>query len=97
MQYSAGSFTGIINDWFAWILRPQRHARPVEGEFPSRAEFAQHTPETVLEYVVEPAGRAAMQIAQAARRFQHGRVQSYLFYVIAGTAALALLAWLGGR
>ncbi|HAB17491.1 MAG TPA: NADH-quinone oxidoreductase subunit H, partial [Verrucomicrobiales bacterium] len=25
MQYSAGSFAGIITEWFAWILRPVRH------------------------------------------------------------------------
>jgi len=96
MQYTAGSFAGIITEWFAWILRPRRHAHPVEGEFPPHAEFAQHTPETVLEHAVQPAGAAVMHLAQAARRLQHGGVQAYLFYVIAGAAALALLVWLGG-
>jgi hydrogenase-4 component B len=97
MQYTAGSFAGIITEWFAWILRPQRHAHPVEGEFPARAEFRQHTPETVLEFVVEPAGGLVMRLSRAARRLQHGRVQAYLFYTIAGVAVLALLVWLGGR
>jgi hypothetical protein len=60
------------------------------------AEFAQHTPETVLEYAVEPAGHAVMQLALAARRFQHGRVQAYLFYLPAAIAALALVIVLGG-
>ncbi len=94
MQYTAGSFAGIIVDWFAWVLRPQRHVRAPEGEFPARAEFAEHTPETVLELVVEPAGVAVLRAAQAARRVQHGRVQAYLSYVVAGAAALALLVWL---
>jgi hydrogenase-4 component B len=96
MQYTAGSFAGIITEWFAWILRPQRHARLPEGELPGRAAFAQHTPETVLEFVVEPAGGMVMRVARLARRFQHGRVQSYLVYAMAGAAALALLVWLGG-
>jgi hydrogenase-4 component B len=97
MQYTSGSFAGIITEWFAWILRPQRHEHPVESEFPARAEFAQHTPETVLEFVVEPAGSLVMRLSQAARRFQHGRVQAYLLYTVAGAAALALLVCLGGK
>jgi hydrogenase-4 component B len=97
MQYTAGSFAGIITEWFEWILRPLRHARAPEGEFPQHAEFAQHTPETVLEYAVEPAGGVVLRLAQAARRLQHGRVQAYLFYTIAGAVALALLVWLGGQ
>jgi hydrogenase-4 component B len=97
MQYTAGSFAGIIVEWFAWILRPQRHTTPVEGEFPARAEFAQHTPETVLEFIVEPAGDFVMRLSRAARRFQHGRVQAYLFYTVAGVAALALLVWMGAK
>jgi hypothetical protein len=38
-----------------------------------------------------------MRLSRAARRLQHGRVQAYLFYTIAGVAVLALLVWLGGR
>ena len=34
MQYTAGSFAGIITEWFAWILRPQRHVEPVLETFP---------------------------------------------------------------
>ena len=48
----------------------------------------------MLELVVEPAGVAVLRAAQAARRVQHGRVQAYLSYVVAGAAALALLVWL---
>jgi hydrogenase-4 component B len=96
MQYTAGSFAGIITEWFAWILRPQRHAHLPASEFPAHAEFAQHTPETVLEYAVEPASGLVMRLARTARRFQHGRVQAYLFYTVAGAAGLALIVWLGG-
>ena len=48
----------------------------------------------MLEYAVEPAGSAVMQLAQAARRFQHGRVQAYLFYLLVGAAALAVVVLL---
>jgi len=97
MQYTAGSFASIITEWFAWILRPVRHEqRPVEA-FPAQASFTQHTPETVLEYAVEPAGSAFLQLALAARRFQHGRVQAYLLYLLLGVAALAGLVLMGGE
>ena len=96
MQYTAGSFAGIITGWFAWILRPERHAHLPQGLFPSRASYAEHTPETVLEKVVEPAGGSVMAVARAARRLQHGRLQFYILYLVLGLAALALLVWMGG-
>jgi hydrogenase-4 component B len=64
--------------------------------FPANAAFEQHTPETVLEQIVEPAGTVVMRLSTAVRRLQHGRLQSYILYLLIGLAALALLAWLGG-
>lgn len=96
MQYTAGSFAGIITEWFAWILRPIKHEHRPKDFFQGRASSTSHTPETVLEYVVEPAGGAILQLALAARRFQHGRVQAYLLYLLAGTAALAIMVLWGG-
>ena len=96
MQYTAGSFARIITEWFAWILRPQRHEhRPVET-FPVHADFAEHTPETVLEYVIEPTGGAVMRMADVARQLQHGRLQAYLLYLVAGLAVLGGIVWFGG-
>ena len=96
MQYTAGSFAGIITGWFDWILRPQRHAHLPKGNFPAHADFAEHTPETVLEKVVEPAGALVLRASLAVRHLQHGRVQSYIFYLLLGLAALAVLAVMGG-
>jgi hydrogenase-4 component B len=96
MQYTVGSFAGIVTHWFAWVLRPQRHADPPTGLFPARASHVEHSSETVLQYVVEPAARAVLVISMAARRLQHGRLQAYIFYLVAGLAALALLAVAGG-
>jgi hydrogenase-4 component B len=96
MQYTAGSFAGIITEWFAWILRPIR-SRQIPGEaFPAHANSEEHTPETVLERVIEPAGAGVLRLAMVARRLQHGRLQAYLLYIVAGLAALAAVVLLGG-
>ncbi len=95
MQYTAGSFAATITGWFAWILRPQRDAEPPTGAFPARSRFDQHTPETILERVVEPAGSIVMRAAVGARKLQHGRIQAYILYVLIGVVGVALLAVIG--
>jgi hydrogenase-4 component B len=96
MQYTAGSFASTITEWFAWILRPQRHEhRPVQP-FPVHADFEEHTPETVLEYAIEPAGEAVLRLANGARRLQHGRLQAYLLYLAVGVVVLGAIVVTGG-
>ena len=57
MQYTAGSFAGIITEWFAVDSAPRAARAPRRtGCFPRRAARSEHTPETVLERVIEPAG-----------------------------------------
>ena len=95
MQYTAGSSAGILTEWFAFVLRPVQHIlRPVDV-FPRVASFLEHTPETVLERIVEPAGAFVLRVAGAARRLQHGRVQAYLGYLLVGVVLLTLVV-LGG-
>jgi len=96
MQYSAASFAATITEWFAWILRPVVHEVRPEGVLAVRASHAAHTPETVLERVVEPAGGVVMLVSTAVRRRQHGRVQSYLFYLLLGVAVLTGVILAGG-
>jgi hydrogenase-4 component B len=91
MQYTAGSFAGVITGWFRFILRPARHEEAPDGYFPLGASHSEHTPETVLERVVAPVGRAVLHVSTLIRRLQHGRVQSYVFYILVGLLALA--AW----
>lgn len=91
LQYTAGSFASTITSWFAWALRPERHEVRPEDLFPRRAAVEEHTPEAVLERVVEPAGGVVLRLASAARRMQHGRVQVYLIYLVLGLALLALV------
>jgi hydrogenase-4 component B len=96
MQYTAGSFAGIINEWFSWILRPERQQQLPENCFPSAARHAEHTPETVLEKIVGPVALLVMRVSAVVRSLQHGRVQAYLLYLLIGVAALCLLVLLGG-
>jgi len=91
MQYTAGSFARILNEWFAWILRPVRHEKRATETLPTSACFSEHTPETVLEYAVEPAGSVVMHISRTVQRLQHGRVQAYLLYLLLGLGAVAAL------
>jgi hydrogenase-4 component B len=91
MQYTAGSFAGIITEWFAWILRPVRHGDRPGEIFPPRARVEEHTPETVLERVVEPIGGVVLWVSGQIRRLQNGRAQAYLFYLIIGLAAVAVM------
>jgi hydrogenase-4 component B len=97
MQYTAGSFAATITEWFAWILRPQRHEHRPEVLLPLNASFEEHTPETVLEKIVEPAGGWIMSVSTTVRRLQHGRVQFYLLYLLIGLAALAALVAFGDQ
>ncbi len=97
MQYTAGSFASIITEWFAWILRPERHAHRPEEAFPRRAAFEEHTPETVLERVIQPCARLVMWLSGGARRLQHGRTHAYILYLILGLAAVAVLTLAWGR
>lgn len=92
MQYTAGSFAGILTEWFGWILRTERREQLPRGIFPGASSHSQHTPETVLEKVVEPAGGVVMAISTTVRRLQHGRLQAYILYLLIGLAALSVMA-----
>ncbi len=95
MQYTAGSFSGTITEWFGQVLRPERHAQRPEGVFPQMALVEEHTPETVLERIVEPIARQVLWLSAKARQLQQGRVQAYLLYLLLGVVVLAALtlAW----
>ena len=92
MQYTAGSFASTITAWFAFILRPQTHGRAPTALFPTTSSHTSHTPETVLEFIVQPIARFVLRGAEAARRLQQGRVQFYVLYVLIGLAVLASIA-----
>jgi len=96
MQYTGGSFGGIVSGWFFWLLRPERKWHRPHGVFPTEASQIERIPETVLEQVIGPVAAAVMRVSTATRRLQHGRLQSYILYLVAGIAALAVLVVLSG-
>ncbi len=96
MQYTGGSFAGIVTGWFRWALRPDRRIRRVRGYFPESALALERVPETVLEKGVGPAARVVMLLADAARGLQHGRLHLYILYVFLGVTALGMLVFQGG-
>lgn len=96
MQYTSASFAGIVSGWFAWVLRPERRLRRPRGHFPAEAIRLERIPETVLEGILGPCSAAILQVSTAVRRLQHGRLQFYILYVVAGLIGLGLLVLLGG-
>jgi hydrogenase-4 component B len=96
MQYTSGAFGEIAAGWFSWILRPERKLRRPRGVFPEGASYIGRTPETVLEHAISPLGTAVLHVSTVVRRLQHGRLQSYILYLVGGLVALAVLVMLGG-
>jgi len=91
MQYTGGSFAGIVVRWFRWIVRPRLLLRRPHGIAPLKAFRLERIPETMLEVVMAPVGGAIMQLASGARRLQHGSLQAYIVYVVAGLVALGAM------
>jgi hydrogenase-4 component B len=96
MQYTGGSFAGIAAGWFSWVLQIERVVHRPRGPFPAGASRVERVPESVLERVVEPVAGVVMLLSTAVRRLQHGRLQFYLVYLLAGVAGLGLLVLLEG-
>ncbi len=97
MQYTGGSFGGLAGGWFGWLLRPNYKLRRPRGQFPATAIRLERIPETMLERVFTPLGGLVMQASAAVRRLQHGRLQSYILYVLAGLVTLGVFVLLGGK
>jgi hydrogenase-4 component B len=97
MQYTAGSFASIITEWFAWILQPKRHRHRPIGPFPAHASSHEHTPETVLERIVQPCARGVLWVSNLARGLQHGRTHAYILYLLFGLAAVAAITMVWSR
>jgi hydrogenase-4 component B len=96
MQYTSASFAGITSGWFRWILQPQRKAHRPRGHFPAEAIRLERVPETVLERLLMPVSNLIMHASNTALRLQHGRLQFYILYVLAGLIGVGILVLLGG-
>lgn len=96
MQYTSASFGGIVTGWFRWVLQPEQKIRRPRGAFPADAIRLERIPETMLERIIGPVSGVILQMSTAVRRLQHGRLQFYILYVLAGLIALGGLVMLGG-
>ncbi|MBS0663660.1 MAG: NADH-quinone oxidoreductase subunit H [Verrucomicrobia bacterium] len=96
MQYSSGSFAGIGSGWFSLVLRPVRHWRRPRGVLPAGAFRLDRVPDVVLARVLTPMSDLILRCSTAVRRLQHGRLQDYILYVVAGLAVMAVLVSMGG-
>ena len=90
MQYTSASFGGIVAGWFGWVLQPERKIRRPRGNFPAEAIRLERVPETVLERIIGPVSTTIMHVSTAVRRLQHGSLQFYILYVVAGLIALGV-------
>ncbi len=95
MQYTAGSFGDTAAHWFRWILQPELRLRRPRGFFPSEASRMDRVPETVLERGIQPVAGVILRISTAVRSLQHGRLQFYIAYIVAGLLGLAALVATG--
>jgi len=96
MQYTSASFAGIVAGWFRWLMLPERTVHRPHGYFPASAIRLERVPETVLERVLAPVGNLVMHASHTALRLQHGRLQFYILYVVAGLIGIGLLVLWGG-
>lgn len=97
MQYSSVSFAGIVSGWFRWALSPAIDERRPRGLLPTGAIRVVRLPETVLDRLVMPTARRVQRWSEAARRLQHGGMQSYIIYVLAALTAMGVLVLSGGQ
>lgn len=97
MQYTSGSFAGIATGWFFWIFLPERQFSRPRGPFPSSSLRLERVPETVLERWVAPAGAIITRLSHSALGLQQGRLQAYIFYLLAGLAALSVFVFFEGK
>jgi hydrogenase-4 component B len=95
MQYTSGSFSGIVAGWLPGVRAPDSVLRRPRGPFPQRAMSMEHFPDAVLGRLVDPAGAVVLHLSAATRRLQHGRLQFYVVYLLCGLAVLAILVWIG--
>jgi hydrogenase-4 component B len=97
MQYTSGAFAGIAAGWFGWLLQPLRNIQRPRGAMPASARRIERIPETMLERVITPVGRAVLLVSTTVRRLQHGRIQAYILYLVVGLIALGVIVLWGGE
>jgi hydrogenase-4 component B len=92
MQYSASSFAQTIVALGRTVLRPVVHGPRIEGFHPGSAAMRSHVDDAVLDRLLLPASREVDRWLGRVRRFQGGRTQDYVLYVL--VTVIVLLSFL---
>jgi hydrogenase-4 component B len=90
MQYSASSVARGLVQLFRPVLSVEEHAPRVVGPFPPPATYRVHVEDRALQRVLLPFCTWVAERCASTRRWQTGRIQTYVLYVILTTIALML-------
>jgi hypothetical protein len=91
MQYTASGFAQPFTRFFAGLLGTRRDLLLPAGLFPTRAHLASATPDPCRERLFGPLFRGVATALARLRGLQHGRIQTYLCYIV--LALLVLIVW----
>jgi hydrogenase-4 component B len=92
MQYTASSFADTLVNFFAGVLRPERHVPHIIGSFPANPRFESHVPETVLERIYLPFLSWLYEKVLPIRRLQHGHLNLYILYTLITLVLLIVIS-----
>jgi len=92
MQYTSTSFAQPLTKGAALFLRPETRAQLPQDVFPISATFSSTTPDWAQKKLYRPIFEKAARQLGRLHWIQQGRVQWYVFYVVA--ALTALLIWM---
>lgn len=82
MQYSASSLANALVGVFRPVFHLVEHRPQVEGPFPRPSSFEAHVDDFALQRIALPFCNWASDRFSTLRRWQTGRIQTYVLYVI---------------
>ncbi|TBR18657.1 hypothetical protein EPO15_15100 [bacterium] len=91
MQYSGSSYSQPTERVFAGLLATETDFHPATGYWPLKASYSSRTADPALDRWLPALADRFSDWLSVPRRIQHGRLQSYMFYVSA--CLVALLLW----
>jgi len=94
MQYTSSSFQQPTREFFHMFLRSKRRKPVIVSHFPMASDFETETRDVFLEHGYQRFFSWIERGVSVFRRFQHGRMQIYVLYVL--VTLIFLLVWLLG-
>jgi formate hydrogenlyase subunit 3/multisubunit Na+/H+ antiporter MnhD subunit len=88
-QYTASSFGQPLVQALSGILAPRATLRSAQSLFPAGVAAGVRVPDRVDDGIVEPLSRVCVERMAIVRRFQDGRINRYVMFIV-GTLVLGL-------